>query len=221
MVRRGGDDAVFEEVTGLEAEDTNGFAADVVIGGGVDGGGIGLVGNGAGKNVGRAAARMCNTNERDFQLLERAVVIKSEASEFADAGFAQDVDTSVNFAAGRTVCFEADVGFEKFNLGGGFSSRRFLWQRLHRFGRRMGKRGRRGERRAESEQGKSEVPAPIVAKGMHDGLGGSVGARRTDVKAGRRRSFGGNTGTRRAVGQEKRRGRQFDKEDGKVARAKF
>src|SRR5229473_697675 len=54
----GGDDAVFEEVAGFESEDADGLDADVLVGGGVDDGGIGVVGDRAGKNVGGAAARM-------------------------------------------------------------------------------------------------------------------------------------------------------------------
>ncbi len=52
VVRRGGDDAVFEVVAGGETEDADGFDADVLIGGGVDNGGVGLIGGGAGEDVG-------------------------------------------------------------------------------------------------------------------------------------------------------------------------
>src|SRR5260370_32559916 len=58
MVRNGGDDAVFESVAGLEAEDADRFDADVVVGRGVEDGGIGIVGDVAGQDVGGAAARM-------------------------------------------------------------------------------------------------------------------------------------------------------------------
>ncbi len=56
VVSRGGDDAVFEEVAGSEAEDADGFDADVLVGGSVDDGGIGIVGDGAGEDVDGAAA---------------------------------------------------------------------------------------------------------------------------------------------------------------------
>ena len=55
-MRRRSDNAVFEEVAWLEAEDANGFDADVVVGREVDDGGIEIVGDGAGENVGNAAA---------------------------------------------------------------------------------------------------------------------------------------------------------------------
>ena len=48
VVHRGGDDAVFEDVAGLEAEDANGYDADVLVGGRIDDGRIGIVGDGAG-----------------------------------------------------------------------------------------------------------------------------------------------------------------------------
>ena len=56
MVRGGGDDAIFEEVAGFEAEDADGFDADVLISGGIDDGRIGIVGDGAGEDVDRASA---------------------------------------------------------------------------------------------------------------------------------------------------------------------
>ena len=55
MVSSGSDDTVFEEVVGLKAEDADGLDADIVIGGIVHHGGIGIVGDGAGENVGGAA----------------------------------------------------------------------------------------------------------------------------------------------------------------------
>ncbi len=48
VMRGRGDDAVFEDVAGLEAEDANGFDADVLVGGRIDDGRIGIVGDGAG-----------------------------------------------------------------------------------------------------------------------------------------------------------------------------
>ncbi len=47
-----------EIVAGFEPEDADGFYADVLIGGGFDDGGIGIVGDGAGEDVGGAAAGM-------------------------------------------------------------------------------------------------------------------------------------------------------------------
>ena len=55
MVSGGGDDAVFEVGAGFQAEDADGFDADVLVGGGVNDGGIGIVGDGAGEDVGGAA----------------------------------------------------------------------------------------------------------------------------------------------------------------------
>ena len=48
VMRSSSDDAIFEVVAGFEAEDADGFDADVLVGGGVNDGGIGIVGVGAG-----------------------------------------------------------------------------------------------------------------------------------------------------------------------------
>src|SRR2546426_11763413 len=56
VVRSGGDDAIFEVVAGLQAEDADGLDADILVGGGVDDGGIRIVGDGGGEGVGGAAA---------------------------------------------------------------------------------------------------------------------------------------------------------------------
>jgi hypothetical protein len=44
-----------------------------------------LVGDGAGEDVGGAAAGVGDVDKRDFNLLERAVVVEGEARELADA----------------------------------------------------------------------------------------------------------------------------------------
>ena len=116
-MRGGGDNAVFEVVAGGEAEDAHGFDADVLIGGGVDDSGVGLIGDGAGKDVGGAAAEVGDVNERDFDGLEGPVVVEIEAGELADAEFGVDVDTRVDFFAAVAVGFEAIAGFEKLDLG--------------------------------------------------------------------------------------------------------
>ena len=118
MMRGGGDDAIFEEVAGLEAEDADGFNADVLVGGGVDDGGIGIIGDGAGEDVGDAAAGVGDSNEGDFDGLEGAVVIEIEAGELADAEFAVDVHAGVDFFAGIAVGFETDFSFEELDLSG-------------------------------------------------------------------------------------------------------
>ncbi len=117
-MRGGGDDAVFEGVAGLEAEDADGFYADVLVGGGVDDGGIGIVADGAGKDVGGAATRMGDVDERDFDGLKGAVVVEVEASELVDAEFVVDVHAGVNFFAAVAIGFEAVAGFEKLDLSG-------------------------------------------------------------------------------------------------------
>ena len=76
MVSSGSNDTVFEEVVGLKAEDADGLDADIVIGGIVDYGGIKIVGDGARKNVGGAAAGVGDADEGNFDGLEAAVEIE-------------------------------------------------------------------------------------------------------------------------------------------------
>ena len=106
VVRGGGDYAVFEEVTGLESEDADGFDADVVVSGVVDDGRIGIIGDGAGKNVRSAAARVRDVDQRNLDSFKGAVVIEIEASELADAEFGVDADQSVNFLAAVAIDIE-------------------------------------------------------------------------------------------------------------------
>src|SRR6266436_1955974 len=87
VVGGGGDDAVFEVVAGSEAEDADGFDANVLVGGSVDDGGVGLIGDGAGEDVDRAAAEVGDMNERDFDGLKGAVVVEIEAGKLADPEF--------------------------------------------------------------------------------------------------------------------------------------
>jgi hypothetical protein len=62
MMRDSCDNAVFESVARFETEDADGFDADVLVGGGVNNGGIGSVGDGAGEDVGGAATGVCDAN---------------------------------------------------------------------------------------------------------------------------------------------------------------
>src|SRR5229473_1154921 len=92
MVRNGGDDAVFESV-----------------------------GDGAGQDVGGAAARMGDVDERDFDRFEGAVVVEIETGELAHAEFVVDVYPRMDFLAAIAVGFKADARFEQFDLCGIFS----------------------------------------------------------------------------------------------------
>ncbi len=142
VIRSGRDDAIFEEVAGFEAEDADGFDADALIRGSVDNGGIGIVGDGAGEDVGGAAAGMRDVDEGDFDGLEGAVEVEIEAGELPDAEFVVDAHEGVNFLAAVAVGFEAVARFEQFDLigvllrlGGSRSLRigfldRFLWNLL-------------------------------------------------------------------------------------------
>ncbi|SRR6266851_413290 len=132
VVGRGGDDAVFEGVAGFEAEDADGFDTDVLIRGSVDDGGIGVVGDGAGQDVGGAAAGMGDVDEGDFDGLEGAVEVEIEAGELPDAEFVVDAHDGVNFLAAVAVGFEAVARFEQFDLIGVLL--RVGWSRSLRIG---------------------------------------------------------------------------------------
>ena len=120
VVRRGGDDAIFEEIGGLEAEDADGFYANLLVGGSADDCGIGIVGNGTGENVCDAAACVRDANQEDFDGLEAAVEIEIQAAELADAEFVVDPDASVDFFSAVAAGFEAVFGFEQLDLRGVF-----------------------------------------------------------------------------------------------------
>src|SRR5229473_1856450 len=114
----GGNDAVLDGVAFFEAEDAGGFDADVVIYGKIFDGGIRRVGNGAGKEFGGTAVGMADADQRNFYLLEGAVVIEGEAGELAGAEEIVDFDDGMDFFAGVAVGFEADARFEKLDLEG-------------------------------------------------------------------------------------------------------
>ena len=118
VMRDGRDDAVFEEVTGAESENADGFDADVLIGRSVDDGGIGIVGDGAGKNIDGAAAGMGDADEREFDGFEGAVEVEIEAGELADAELAIDFHAGVDFLMAVAIGFKAVAGFEELDLGG-------------------------------------------------------------------------------------------------------
>ena len=85
MARGGSNDAIFEEVAGLQAENADRLDANVVVGGGVHYGGIGVVGDGAGEHIRAAAARVSDVHQRNFYRLEAAVEIEIQAAELANA----------------------------------------------------------------------------------------------------------------------------------------
>ena len=142
-----GEYAIFEDVARGEAEEADGFDADVLIDRCIHDGRIGLVGDGAGEDVGSAAAGMGDANERDFDLLKGAVVVEIEAGELADADFGIDFDDAVNFFARVAVTLEADFGFEESDLDLG---RRFFCWRCG-FGRFLRADG--AEKREGDDQG--------------------------------------------------------------------
>ena len=118
MLGRSGDDAIFEGVTGLEAEDADRFDANVVVGGEFFDGGVGRVSNGAGKNVGGSAIGVRDVRQGNFDGLKAAVVVEIQARKLANTEFAVDFDEGVNFLAGIAIGFEAVFGFEELDLSG-------------------------------------------------------------------------------------------------------
>src|SRR5580692_2370133 len=147
VMRCRGDNAVFQGVAGFEAEDAYGFDADVLVGGGASDGWVGRVGDRAGENVYRAAARVGDADERNFDLFEGAVEVEIEACELADTEFVVDFDQGVYFFAAVAAGFEADAGFEEFDFGGefgwGIGHRLFPWFLLQFLGGFFGRLLRR------------------------------------------------------------------------------
>ena len=78
-------DAIVYGVAFLEAEDSHGFDANVVIGREVGDEFAGGVGDGAGKEFGGAAGGVADADEWNVDLLEVAVVFEVEVREFARA----------------------------------------------------------------------------------------------------------------------------------------
>jgi len=83
-------------------------------------GGIGLVGDGAREDVGCAAAGVRYADEREFHLLEGAVVVEGEPRELAGAEFIVNVHAGVNFLATVAVRFKAHARLEHLDLCGQF-----------------------------------------------------------------------------------------------------
>ncbi|HXO93553.1 MAG TPA: hypothetical protein VN825_05425, partial [Candidatus Acidoferrum sp.] len=66
-------------------EDADGFYANVVVGGIVHDSGIGVVGDGAGKDVRAAAAWVSDVHHWNIYCLETAIEIEIQVGELADA----------------------------------------------------------------------------------------------------------------------------------------
>ena len=185
MVRRCSHHAIFEDVVWGETEDAHGLHADVLVGRRVHYSGIGLVGDGAGQDVDRAAAGVSDAYQWEFNLLEGAVVIEGEPGELAGAEFIVDVDAGVDFLAAVAVGLEAVAGFEELNLRGVFRFGRsggflagslgLLLRRLLRVRKRSN--GSKETRNCESAQERMESQMK-----SQDGLAGSLGRRRRCVK---------------------------------------
>src|SRR5271163_5171577 len=97
MVGDGGDDSIFKRVARFKAEDADGFYADILVGRIVNDGGVGIVGDGAGKDVGGAAAGVGDAYLGYFDGFEGTVEVKIEAGELTDAQFIVDVHAGVDF----------------------------------------------------------------------------------------------------------------------------
>ena len=111
-------DAIVDGVAFLEAEDSRGFDANVLIGREAGDEFAGGVGDGAGEEFGGAAGGVTDTDEWNFDLLEGAVIFEIEMSEFARAEEIVYADDGVDFFAGVAVGVDADTGFEELDLEG-------------------------------------------------------------------------------------------------------
>jgi len=125
MVSCRGDYAIFEEIAWLQAEDADGFDAHVLISRSIEYGGIRIVGDGAWENVRNTAACVRDANQGNFDRLEAAVEIKIQAAKLTHTEFVVDPDAGVDFFSRVSASFEAEFGFEQFDLRGIFFS--FGW----------------------------------------------------------------------------------------------
>jgi len=80
--------------------------------------GLGIVGDGAGKNIDCAAAWMSDPDEREVDGFRRSGCSRIEACELTDAELGVDFDTSVDFLAAVAVRFKANFRFQELDLGG-------------------------------------------------------------------------------------------------------
>src|SRR2546423_5452234 len=127
VMLRYGDDPVPEVVTGREPQDAHGFDAYVLICGSVHDRGTRLIGNGARKDLRRAAAGVSNAHEWYFNLLERPVVIEIEVCKLRHAQFIVNVYLRVDFFAAVPINLETHVRFEQLDLRGKFRSLGGSW----------------------------------------------------------------------------------------------
>src|SRR6202451_2057931 len=121
------DPAISENVGGLKSEDADRLDSNILIGGCVSYDGVRFIGDCARKNIGRAAALVGDMHQWDFDFFVGAIEIEVEVRELAGAEFAVDANARVDFFTRVTVSFEADFGFEQFDLGGGFGRRGGGW----------------------------------------------------------------------------------------------
>ncbi len=77
-----------------------------------------MIGDGAGEDVDGAAAGVGDAHEREFDVLEGAVIVEGQAGELAGAEFVVDVHAGVDFLAAVAVGLEAHAGFEQLDLCG-------------------------------------------------------------------------------------------------------
>ena len=100
-----------------------------MISGGVDDGGIWIVGDGAWENVRNTAACVRDANQGNFDRLEAAVEIEIQAAKLTHTEFVVDPDAGVDFFSRVSASFEAVFGFEQFDLRGIFFSLGWLGRR--------------------------------------------------------------------------------------------
>lgn len=117
-MRRGRNDAIFQDVGGLQPKNSNRLASNLLVSAGVQDRGIRLIGHRAWQNVGGAPAGVRDARQRNFHRFECAIVVKTQARELPRPQFRIDAYSRVYFFAACAIGLEADVRFEEFDLCG-------------------------------------------------------------------------------------------------------
>ena len=166
---RGGYDVVFEIVARSETQNTNRFHANILIRGRIGNRRVRLIGDGAGKNVCRAAAGVRDVNRRNLDLLKGAVVVEIQTRELANAQLIVDVDAGVNFFPPVAVGLNANLRVEQADFGGKFGSLvTRSWRRAQRWVLPAAQRvAGRGAATPRSQQRRAErIAAAIRRRGI-------------------------------------------------------
>ena len=117
-MRCGRNHAIFQHVRGLQPENSNRFASNILVSAGIHYGGIRLIGHRAWQDISGATAGVRDARQRNFHRFECAIVVKIQARELPRPQFGIDAHPRVHFFAACAIGVKADVRFEQLDLCG-------------------------------------------------------------------------------------------------------